>query len=346
MANDITWRNVSVKLKELKPWSHNPRSHTKKQAERLLHSWQKFGQVQTIVVGPDFEVYDGHQRLSVLLTVYGPDYEIDARQSSRSLDEEERRVLCLLLHSGAVGIWDWKNLRQWNIEELREWGFDKFTLQQWDQDVSNLRLLLRSKNHPIPNIEIGYKGQEIEPIKLAFRLEAAWRAEGNLALDLFAGKQQLAFWYRRRFKKVVTNDKRVTGNDFMLSAERFIEEKLDNYLDFDFIDFDDEGSPAVEIRALFAKLSGRRKKPFVLALTDGQGLTFKLRCDYNPRKYLIDEDTRQANAHDYAQFEEMVTQFMLNVTNMYGFKATQWSSYRGKKGNCLYQTWFIEPDSA
>ena len=65
----LSWTNERVKLRDLKPWEHNPRQITKRAAQRLLDSWRDYGQVQMIVVGPDNEVYDGHQRLSALKVV-------------------------------------------------------------------------------------------------------------------------------------------------------------------------------------------------------------------------------------------------------------------------------------
>ena len=58
----ISWTPCTVKLSDLRPWADNPRMSTKKQAQRLLDSWTRFGQVQAIAIGPDNEVYDGHQR--------------------------------------------------------------------------------------------------------------------------------------------------------------------------------------------------------------------------------------------------------------------------------------------
>ena len=75
--SDLTWTNCTATLGALKPWADNPRFSTKKQARALLNSWRDLGQFQTIAIGPDGEVYDGHQRLSALLTVHGADYPID-----------------------------------------------------------------------------------------------------------------------------------------------------------------------------------------------------------------------------------------------------------------------------
>jgi len=134
----LSWTNIQVRLVGLRAWSDNPRLSTKKQAERLLKSFDEFGQVQTIAVSPDLDVYDGHQRLSALLTIHGKDYVVDARQSSRALTDEERRKLVIYLHSGAVGSWDWDALSGWNAQEVIGWGMDDAVLKDWKRDVTAL----------------------------------------------------------------------------------------------------------------------------------------------------------------------------------------------------------------
>ena len=144
-AAGIAWTNDSVKLTDLKPWELNPRQSTKKQAERLLASWQKFGQVQTIAIGPGNEVYDGHQRLSALLTVHGNGYAVDVRRANRKLTEAERKELVVTLHAGAVGSWDWDALSAWDGPALLDWGFNADTLTDWRRDVGALTNLIESE---------------------------------------------------------------------------------------------------------------------------------------------------------------------------------------------------------
>jgi len=121
----LTWKNESRKLSDLKPWERNPRQIDDKQAERLVTSFEDFGQVETIAISPDNEIYNGHQRLSVLAGKYGMDHVVDVRVSSRSLTEKERERLTVYLHRGATGEWDMNELSTWDMSELLEWGFDK-----------------------------------------------------------------------------------------------------------------------------------------------------------------------------------------------------------------------------
>jgi len=126
MVDKISWSNETRKLSELQPWARNPRQINKRQAERLVESFDQFGQVETIAVGPHNEVYNGHQRLNVLKEKYGDDYEVAVRVASRALTEKEREKLVIFLHKGAAGDWDFDVLaNEFELDDLLDWGFDE-----------------------------------------------------------------------------------------------------------------------------------------------------------------------------------------------------------------------------
>jgi len=126
MSDKITWANEKRKLSELVPWERNPRQITDKQAERLVESFEQFGQVEIIAIGPENQIYNGHQRLKVLNEKYGADYEVDVRVASRALTEKEREKLTIFLHKGAAGDWDFDVLaNEFELDDLLNWGFDK-----------------------------------------------------------------------------------------------------------------------------------------------------------------------------------------------------------------------------
>jgi len=130
MDKSITWTNEKRKLRDLKPWPRNPRVIKNKQAERLVESVNDFGQVETLAIGPnDGELYNGHQRLSVLAGTYGLDYEVDVRVASRPLSEKERERLTVYLHRGTTGEWDFDLLaNEFEVDDLLSWGFEAFEL--------------------------------------------------------------------------------------------------------------------------------------------------------------------------------------------------------------------------
>ena len=125
----MEWTNVVRKLSDLQPWERNPRQINEKQAERLKESFEDFGQVETIAIGPENEIYNGHQRLNVLMDHHGGDYEIECRQSDRALSEKEREKLTIFLHKGAAGEWDWDILaNEFEMDDLLDWGFEGYEL--------------------------------------------------------------------------------------------------------------------------------------------------------------------------------------------------------------------------
>lgn len=119
------WTNEKRKLSDLKPWERNPRQIKDKQAKLLAESFSDFGQVETIAISANGDIYNGHQRLSVLAGKYGMDYEVDVRVSSRDLTEKERERLTVYLHRGATGEWDFDELANWDMSDLLTWGFEE-----------------------------------------------------------------------------------------------------------------------------------------------------------------------------------------------------------------------------
>lgn len=137
MSDHITWTNERRKLSQLIPWPRNPRQIKTDQAKRLVESFDQFGQVETIAIGPDNGVYNGHQRLNVLAQKYGQDYEVEVRVASRPLDEKEREKLTIFLHKGAAGEWDWDTLaNNFEIPDLLDWGFSEKELQLGGFDLN------------------------------------------------------------------------------------------------------------------------------------------------------------------------------------------------------------------
>jgi len=171
---EITWTNTKVRLGELVPWSRNPKTISKVHAKRLLEYWDKLGQFQSIAISESGDVYDGHQRLSVLLAAHGKDYEVDARQSSRLLTEKEREELVIAAHVGTVGQFDWEQLSGWEAQELITWGLDESTLRDWMCDTSALKNLLGSENvewEGMPEFENSSVDGAIKSITVHFESE-------------------------------------------------------------------------------------------------------------------------------------------------------------------------------
>lgn len=123
---DITWTNDTRKLSDLVPWEHNPKRMTRKQADGLRLSIERFGFAVPFLVSPDGDIYDGHQRQALMNAIkeYGPDAVVDVRVSSRPLTDDERRELVVRLKQNQAS-WDFEMLPNlYEREELLEWGFE------------------------------------------------------------------------------------------------------------------------------------------------------------------------------------------------------------------------------
>jgi len=143
--NKISWKPDRVKIGDLKAWLENPRMSTKAQAQRILKSLDKFGQVETLAIDAENNIINGHQRYFALMTIHSPEYEVDARRANRVLTDEEKKELTIALHTGATGSWNWQQLSGWDAPQLQEWGMDADALKDWNNDALNLKELLRAE---------------------------------------------------------------------------------------------------------------------------------------------------------------------------------------------------------
>jgi len=142
----IVWRNITAPLSRVRPWEHNPKQISKDRADRLLKLWDDLGQFQTIAIGPDFELYDGHQRYSVLQAAGRLEEAVDMRQSSRALTTKERKRLIVESHATATGSFDWDMLaNEFDASDLEAWGLGKTIAREWSSDIANLRALVASE---------------------------------------------------------------------------------------------------------------------------------------------------------------------------------------------------------
>ena len=171
MADKISWSNETRKLSELEPWARNPRQINKRQAERLVESFDQFGQVETIAIGPQNQIYNGHQRLNVLKEKYGEDYEVAVRVASRALTEKEREKLVIFLHKGAAGDWDFDMLaNEFELDDLLEWGFEPVEFGLNDDELPEFKGGSKSVESEAEFIECpncGYKFSKSDVNKLA-----------------------------------------------------------------------------------------------------------------------------------------------------------------------------------
>ena len=110
-------------VKNLNPASYNPRQISSKQYKDLKESVKKFGLVDPIIVNKDNTVIGGHQRLKICKDLKYVDVDCVMLDLSK---EEERELNIRLNKSG--GEWDMDLLSNFEIEELKDWGFKEIEL--------------------------------------------------------------------------------------------------------------------------------------------------------------------------------------------------------------------------
>ena len=110
-------------IKDLKPATYNPRQISKKQYNDLKESVKKFGLVDPLIVNKDMTVIGGHQRLKVCKDLKY--IEIDC--VVLDLTKEQERELNIRLNKSG-GEWDFDLLSNFEIEELKDWGFKEIEL--------------------------------------------------------------------------------------------------------------------------------------------------------------------------------------------------------------------------
>jgi len=126
------------------------------------------------------------------------------------------------------------------------------------------------------------------------------------------------------------------GIDFVCDASNFINGKMDR--EYDFVDFDDEGSPFRELVAFWAKAKLWKKESFGIAITDGMGLNLKSRGKINLfETYRQGEDkVIQATEEMYKNFDSIFDLGMERLAAEGGYRLEKKSLYRKENGNVLY----------
>ena len=113
-----------IEINKLKPAQYNPRQISKTQFNKLKESVVKFGLVDPIIINKNGNiVVCGHQRLKVAKQLNHKEIECVVLDLT---PEEERELNIRLNKSG--GDWDFDLLSNFEIEELKDWGFKEIEL--------------------------------------------------------------------------------------------------------------------------------------------------------------------------------------------------------------------------
>ena len=113
-----------IKINKLKPAEYNPRQITKSQFNQLKDSIAKFGLVDPIIINQNGNiVVGGHQRLKAMQQLNHTEIECVVLD----LTPEEEKELNIRLNKNG-GEWDFDLLSNFDIEELKDWGFKEIEL--------------------------------------------------------------------------------------------------------------------------------------------------------------------------------------------------------------------------
>lgn len=116
------WSLRTVKVKELKGMTKNPRRMTSEQRNHLKLSMDRFGLIDKPVVNLDNQIIGGHQRIRILKA--DGKKEIECWIPSQMLSEKQVEELCLRMNKN-TGEWDWDSLaNSFEVPDLLEWGFN------------------------------------------------------------------------------------------------------------------------------------------------------------------------------------------------------------------------------
>ena len=112
-----------IDINKLQPASYNPRQISTKQYKDLKESIEKFTLCDPIIINKDMTVIGGHQRLKVCKDLRHTEIDCVVLDLTK---EQERELNIRLNKSG--GEWDFDLLSNFEIEELKDWGFKEIEL--------------------------------------------------------------------------------------------------------------------------------------------------------------------------------------------------------------------------
>ena len=124
----LNWKTEKRIVRDLIPWEHNPRQMTRKQAEDLSRSVERFNLVEIPAINTDNMVIAGHQRLMVLKLLGREGEEIDVRVPNRPLTADEFKEYNIRSNQNHAN-WDFNMLSSnYELPKLLEFGFTESKL--------------------------------------------------------------------------------------------------------------------------------------------------------------------------------------------------------------------------
>ncbi|NGX36882.1 MAG: hypothetical protein K1000chlam2_00027 [Chlamydiae bacterium] len=117
----MKWRLETRKLSDLKPNPKNPRKMSKKDADHLEKSIEKFGLCEPIVITQEGLIIGGHQRVKTMEKMGHEETEVYVPDEPLSPEETDELNIRLNKNNGSF---DFDLLaNNWDPLDLMDWGF-------------------------------------------------------------------------------------------------------------------------------------------------------------------------------------------------------------------------------
>ena len=161
----------TIKINKLKPAFYNPRQISTKQYKDLKQSIEKFTLCDPIIINKDMTVIGGHQRLKICKELRYTEIDCVVLDLTK---EEERELNIRLNKSG--GEWDFDLLSNFEIEELKDWGFKEIELGlnidkiDNDEESKNDNYIITIVEEDISKAKELYKELEGRGLKVKIKL--------------------------------------------------------------------------------------------------------------------------------------------------------------------------------
>lgn len=328
------------------PHDRNYNKHSNAQIEDLRESLRQFGQVRPIAVRPlsakQYQIVAG-EGLWTAAKAEGWK-QLNAVIIPKSWSEA--KVLAYLAADNELARRGSPDQAQLDaiVREVLDAEGDVLARLAAGEQKQLERIMSYGRNGMIQTMDGGYfkNGDHAENyLKFYYRIEAANRARNGVGLELYAGQGQLSQWYQRRFKKLVRVDREgYDGIEFVMSAEQFIEKHLREFKGLDFVDFDDEGSPALVIQKFFKAYKPQRD--FVMAFTDGIVNSWKVHGKWTPAHYLAGSGGAvKSTSREFDHCTEIIRDFIECVAKP---SRIEWLALeRNSFGSAVYGTCLVKP---
>ena len=151
----MKWHLENRKISSLKEWEKNPRTLTEKGLKDLSKSIKKFGCAEPIIINTDGSICGGHGRKKVLEQL-GID-SVDCYIPDRELTAKEFEELNIRLNKNIAGIFDMDKLaNEFEIEDLKEWGFEDFEFGLTTEQKRDLKENVKEEKQRNIKIKIIY----------------------------------------------------------------------------------------------------------------------------------------------------------------------------------------------